>query len=243
LARFEGVEGAPEEVEMALRGTAVGRALKKRWEKLGVSSMLTTTAAAPAVYAKIRAEERESKAVGEETVVPIILSRDNPDSYRPRDLLGDLGVRGYGELEGVNLRPRPVFAAKILWLTGVEDIMSHGHGSIWSKKSKGRSGIEEVQLQEWWEGELGGVPSTRRVDQQKHGDEKVDKQPATARPKGWREDGWSKRKQNKKEWRHNGCRIRVEKKGSAWQEGEHTWLEIGKLEDINKKGDDIAGMR
>lgn len=127
LGRLEGVEGAPEEVGMALRGMAVGRALKNRWEKLGVSSMFTTTAAAPAVYAKMREDERESKAVGEETVVPIILSSDNPDSYKPRDLLGDLGVRGYGELEGVNLRPRPVFAAKILWLTGVEDMMSHEH--------------------------------------------------------------------------------------------------------------------
>lgn len=32
LAVFEGVEGAPDEVEIALSGTAVGRALKKRCE-------------------------------------------------------------------------------------------------------------------------------------------------------------------------------------------------------------------
>lgn len=125
LGRFEGVDGVPEDVAMELRGTAVGRALKNRCEKLGVSSAFTTTAAAPAVYAKIREEERQSKAVGEETVVPMILSRDKPDSYNPRDLLGDLGVRGYGELFGVSLRPRPVFAAKILWLTGVEAMLSH----------------------------------------------------------------------------------------------------------------------
>jgi hypothetical protein len=29
-------------------------------------------------------------------------------------------------LEGVSFRPRPVFAAKILWLTGVDDMLSHG---------------------------------------------------------------------------------------------------------------------
>jgi hypothetical protein len=49
LGRFEGVEGVPEAMETELRGTAVGRARKNRWEKLGVSSALTTTAAAPAV--------------------------------------------------------------------------------------------------------------------------------------------------------------------------------------------------
>lgn len=127
LGRFEGVEGAP--VEIALRGTAVGRALKNRCEKLGASSALTTTAAAPAVYANIREDERQSNAVGEETVVPIILSRDNPDSYMPRVLPGDLGVRGYGELLGVSFRLSPVFAAKILWLTGVDDMTSHEHAS------------------------------------------------------------------------------------------------------------------
>jgi hypothetical protein len=78
--------------------------------------------------------------VGDETVVPMILSRERPDSYRPRDLLGDLGVRGYGELEGVSLRPSPVLAAKILWLTGVEDMLSHGRvegGGCWFYKEFG----------------------------------------------------------------------------------------------------------
>jgi hypothetical protein len=59
---------------------AVGRALKNRCEYFVVSSTLTTTAAAPAVYANIREVERQSKAVGDETVVPMILLRDNPDS-------------------------------------------------------------------------------------------------------------------------------------------------------------------
>jgi hypothetical protein len=75
------------------------------------------------VYANNREEERLSKAVGEETVVPMILLRDKPESYRPRVLFGDLGVRGY-ELEGVSLSPRPVFAAKVLGLAGVEDIVN-----------------------------------------------------------------------------------------------------------------------
>ena len=105
------------------RGTAVGRALKNLCEYLESFPTLTTTAAAPAVYANIREEGRLSKAVGEETVVPMILFNESPDSYRPRNLFGDLGGRGKGELEGVNLSPRPVLAAKVLWLTGVvEDI-------------------------------------------------------------------------------------------------------------------------
>ena len=177
LGRFEGVEGVPDDVGMALEGTAVGRARKNRCEKLGVSSALTTTAAAPAVYAKMREDARQSKAVGEDTVVPIILSRDSPDSYRPRDLLGDLGVRGYGELEGVSFNPSPVFAAKILWVTGVEDMLSHGHVGNRDGESEESLGIEEVQLGEWQGRELGRVPSRRReVDQQKHGDGKPDKQ-------------------------------------------------------------------
>jgi hypothetical protein len=78
------------------------------------------------VYANIREDERLSKAVGEETVVPIIRLRDSPDSYSPpRDLFGDLGVRGNGEFEGVSFNPRPVFAAKVLGFEGVEDIISH----------------------------------------------------------------------------------------------------------------------
>ena len=125
LGVFVGVEGANDVVLPELSGIAVGRALKKRWEYFDSSSTLTTTAAAPAVYANIREEERLSKAVGEETVVPIILLRHKPDSYRPRDLFGDRGVRGYGEFDGVNLSPRPVFAAKVLGLAGVEDIISH----------------------------------------------------------------------------------------------------------------------
>ncbi len=80
LAVFVGVEGEKDVAIAVFKGTAVGRALKNLCEYLEVSSTLTTTAAAPAVYAKIRAEERLSKAVGEETVVPIILLRDKPDS-------------------------------------------------------------------------------------------------------------------------------------------------------------------
>ena len=80
LAVFVGVEGANEVVLTEYRGIAVGRALKKRWEYFDSSSTLTTTAAAPAVYANIREEERLSKAVGEETVVPIIRFSDRPDS-------------------------------------------------------------------------------------------------------------------------------------------------------------------
>jgi hypothetical protein len=49
--------------------------------------------------------------------------RDNLDSYGPRVLFGDRGVRGYGEFESVSFKPRPVFAAKVLGLDGVEDII------------------------------------------------------------------------------------------------------------------------
>lgn len=49
LAVFEGVEGAPAGGTIVFTGTAVGRALKKRCENLGISSTFTTTAAAPAV--------------------------------------------------------------------------------------------------------------------------------------------------------------------------------------------------
>ena len=212
LGRFEGVEGVPDDVGIALEGTAVGRARKNLCEKLGVSSALTTTAAAPAVYAKIREDARQSKAVGDDTVVPIILSRDRPDSYRPRDLLGDLGVRGYGELEGVSFNPRPVFAAKILWLTGVEDMLSHGREGNLEVKSEGSLGIEEVQLGEWLEGQLGRVPSRRReVDQQKHGDGQLDKQTTQQlqRP-GWEGDGLSRGKQQNKE---KGERVHLRRRG------------------------------
>lgn len=84
----------------------------------------TTTAAAPAVYANIRDDARASKAVGEETVVPMILRSDKSDSYKHRGLYGDLGVREYGEFEGVTFRPRPVFAVKALGFEGVEEDMT-----------------------------------------------------------------------------------------------------------------------
>lgn len=77
FAVFVGVAGAHRAPLEEFKGIAVGRALKNRCEWLEV---LTTTAAAPAVYANIGEEERVSNAVGEETVVPIILFRDNPDS-------------------------------------------------------------------------------------------------------------------------------------------------------------------
>lgn len=73
------------------------------------------------MYAKIREEGRLSKAVGEETVVPMIRFKESPDSYNPRGLYGDRGVRGKGELVGVSLRPSPVFAMKaVRGLEGVE---------------------------------------------------------------------------------------------------------------------------
>ena len=40
-----------------------------------------------------------------------------------RGLFGERGVRGYGEFEGVSLSPSPVFAAKVLWVDGVEDMI------------------------------------------------------------------------------------------------------------------------
>jgi hypothetical protein len=125
FATLEGVDGVPDTKFEELKGTAVGRARKNRCEGFDVSSTLTTTAAAPAVYAKIRDEDKLSKAVGEETVVPIILLRERPDSYAARDLNGDFGVRGNGEFEGVSFRPRPVFAEKleVRGLVGVEDII------------------------------------------------------------------------------------------------------------------------
>ena len=125
FAVLVGVEGAPVFWPAFICGTAVGRALKKRCEYLDFSSMFTTTAAAPAVYAKIREEERLSKAVGEETVVPIIRFKESPDSYNPRVLLGDRGVRGKAALVGVILRPSPVFAMKVVrGLEGVEAIIN-----------------------------------------------------------------------------------------------------------------------
>ena len=80
FAVLVGVEGAKAFALVEANGIAVGRALKKRWKYFESSSIFTTTAAAPAVYAKIREDDRLSKAVGEETVVPIILFKDKPDS-------------------------------------------------------------------------------------------------------------------------------------------------------------------
>ena len=80
LAVLVGVDRGPMVELTLLRGTAVGRALKNRCEYLAVSSTVTTTAAAPAVYAKVLADERQSKAGGDETVVPMILLSDRPDS-------------------------------------------------------------------------------------------------------------------------------------------------------------------
>ena len=112
-------------------GTAVGRALKKRCEYFKFSSISTTTAAAPAVYANIREEERLSKAVGEETVVPMIRFKERPDSYNPRVLLGDRGVRRKGELFGVSLRPSPVFAMNVVrGLEGVDAMIKPCKRSI-----------------------------------------------------------------------------------------------------------------
>lgn len=51
FALFVGVDGPPDNTALPLSGTAVGRARKNRWEYLESSFLLTTTAAAPAVYA------------------------------------------------------------------------------------------------------------------------------------------------------------------------------------------------
>lgn len=97
-----------------------------------MSSTLTTTAAAPAVYPKIREEERLSKAVGEETVVPIIRLRDRPASYKLLRLYGDFGIRRKGDVDGASLSPRPVFV--VLGLEGVEVIVKP-----WSKWQRVKS--------------------------------------------------------------------------------------------------------
>lgn len=80
LAVFVGVDGAPDEVLAPFEGTAVGRALKNLCEYFDPSSKETTTAVAPARYPNTQEEERESKDVGDETVVPIIRLSDSPDS-------------------------------------------------------------------------------------------------------------------------------------------------------------------
>jgi hypothetical protein len=81
-----GVDGVPVKLLTACKATAVGRARKNRWVMLDASSMLTTTVAAPAVYANMGSVGKVSNAVGEETVVPITLFRDRPDSYGLRVL-------------------------------------------------------------------------------------------------------------------------------------------------------------
>jgi hypothetical protein len=108
---------------MPLDGTAVGRALKKRWTCFPSSSISTTTTVAPAVYANTREVGRLSKHGGDVTVVPIIFFSDNPDSYGLRALFEERGVLVNGEFEGLNFKPSPVLAAKVLGLTGVEDII------------------------------------------------------------------------------------------------------------------------
>ena len=101
-----------------------------------MSLIFTTTAAAPAVYANIREHERLSNAVGDETVVPIIFLSDSPDSYRPRGLFGDRGVRGWGEFEGVSFNPRPVFATKVVrGFDGVDDIIKPWECVNWDQCS------------------------------------------------------------------------------------------------------------
>ena len=80
FAVFVGVDGVYEFGTAALSAVAVGRALKNLWEVFEESSTVKRTAAAPAVYAKVRDDERLSNAVGEETVVPMIRLSDRPDS-------------------------------------------------------------------------------------------------------------------------------------------------------------------
>jgi hypothetical protein len=80
FAVFVGVDGVHEVGTTALSAVAVGRALKNLWEVLEESSTVKRTAAAPAVYAKVRDDERLSNAVGEETVVPMIRLSERPDS-------------------------------------------------------------------------------------------------------------------------------------------------------------------
>lgn len=69
--------------------------------------MLATTAAAPAVQAKQRADARKSKALGEVVVDPTTFRSRRPgSSLLLYDLVGDLGLLALkkGELEGVNRR-------------------------------------------------------------------------------------------------------------------------------------------
>ena len=80
FAMFVGVDGVHDVTRPALRAIAVGRALKNLWEVFEESLIVQRTAAAPAVYTKVREDEMLSNAVGEETVVPMIRLRERPDS-------------------------------------------------------------------------------------------------------------------------------------------------------------------
>lgn len=81
LAEFEGVDGAFNcGILLLIKGNAAGRARKNLCVYFRSSSRNTTTAAAPAVYANIREEERLSNPVGEVRVFPMILFSDSPDS-------------------------------------------------------------------------------------------------------------------------------------------------------------------
>lgn len=83
--------------------SVVGWARKNRWETLWQSSMVATTAAAPAVKATWRSLGRLSKALAELMVEPTTWRSDNMWSDR-LGLLG-MGLRGpdllKGELAGV----------------------------------------------------------------------------------------------------------------------------------------------
>lgn len=80
-AELTGVDGVAEAELGGSAGTAEGWALKKRCERCRPSSILTTTTAAPATYAKERVRGKLSNPVGELTVVPMILFKDRPDSW------------------------------------------------------------------------------------------------------------------------------------------------------------------
>jgi hypothetical protein len=66
--------------------------------------------------------DKLSNPVGELTVVPMILFNERPASYRGRHLFGERGVRGYGELFGVSLIPKPLLAAIVRGFEGVNNI-------------------------------------------------------------------------------------------------------------------------
>jgi hypothetical protein len=80
FAVLVGVDGVHVVARTALSAVAVGRALKNLWDDFEASSTVKRTAAAPAVYAKVRDDKRVSNAVGDETVVPMIRLRERPPS-------------------------------------------------------------------------------------------------------------------------------------------------------------------